>query len=302
MKPTLGILVALLAASGAAWAGGGATLETSSEGQVYQSTVEYDGKGSVRMDNFGGQQKGYLLIRDNKTYSVITENGTPMVIDLASTMKMLGSLAKNGSSQGATAGNEVARFISLDKTGASETVGGVSGTVYKLTFVDDEGQQRTEELVLSKDARARELTRALTAMGKQMAQAAGVPEPEGAAKMYAEIDGTNQGVLRYGSDFRVASFSGNPPASRFALPAQPQQMPNLADLMSGMGGSAGAQANVDAGGGSSSGSNPLSDLFGQKAQRQADRVEGKTDQKVDETTDRAVDKVLDKALGKLFGD
>lgn len=299
MKLRLGVFSILLAMSGAASAGGSATLETSSEGNSSQTTVEYDGKGSLRMDGAGGQQNGYLLIRDNKAYSVITENGTPMVIDLASTMKMLGALAKNNSAQGATAGNEVVRFVSLDKTGASETVAGISGNVYKLTFVDDEGQQQTEELVLSKDSRARELTSALTAMGKQMARAAGVPEPEGAAKMYAEIDGSNQGVLRYGSDFRVAAFSGAPSASRFELPAQPQQMPNLADLMSG-GASAGAEA--DAGAGASSGSNPLGNLFGQKAQRQADRVEDKTDQKVDETTDRAVDKVLDKALGKLFGD
>lgn len=299
MKLKLGIFAALLATSGSLWAGGTATLETTSEGKSYQSTVEFDGKGSLRMDG-GAQQEGYLLVRDNKAYSVVVNDGTPMVIDLASTMKMLGGLAKQGSTQGATAGNEVARFISLDKTGASETVAGISGSVYNLTFVDDEGQQRTESLVLSKDSRARELTKALTVMGRQMARSVGVPEPEGTAKMYAEIDGSKQGVLRYGSDFRVASFGGEPASSRFALPAQPQQMPNLADLLGGAaGGSAGAEANVEAG---SSGSNPLSDLFGQKTQRQAERVEGKTDQKVDETTDRAVDKVLDKALGKLFGD
>ncbi|HEY1075821.1 MAG TPA: hypothetical protein VGE51_03965 [Fontimonas sp.] len=302
MKYAPGIIAAMLAASSAAWAGGSATLETSSDDDVGQTTVEYDGKGSLRMDGMGDQQKGYLLIRDNKAYSVINEGGTPVVIDLASAMTMLGALAKNNSAQGATAGNEVARFISLDKTGASETVAGISGSVYKLTFIDDKGQQQTEELVLSKDSRARELTKALTAMGKQMARAADVPEPEGAAKMYAEIDGTRQGVLRYGSEFRVTAFSGEPSAKRFELPAQPQQMPNLADLMSGMGGTGATQADDDAGGENSTRSNPLGDLFGQKAQRQADRVEGKTDQKVDETTDRAVDKVLDKALGKLFGD
>ncbi len=300
MKLKLGVVSLLLATSTSLWAGGTATLETSSDSKSYQSTVEYDGKGSLRMDG-GAQQSGYLLVRDNKAYSVVTEGGSPMVLDLSSTMKALGGLAKQGSSQGATAGNEVVRFISLEKTGASETVAGISGNVYNLTFVDDEGRQRTESLVLSKDSRARELTRALTVMGKQMAKAAGVPEPEGTAKMYAEIDGTNQGVLRYGSDFRVTSFGGEPASSRFALPAQPQQMPNLADLMSGAaGGSAGAEANANAGSGSS-GSNPLSGLFGKKAERQADRVEGKTDQKVDETTDKAVDKVLDRALDKLFG-
>lgn len=299
MKLRIGVVSLLLATSTSLWAGGAATLETSSEGKSSQTTVEYDGKGSLRMDGTGSAQNGYLLVRDNKAYSVVVNGGTPMVIDLASTMKMLGGLAKNGSSEGATAGNEVARFVSLDKTGASESVAGISGNVYNLTFVDDEGQQKTESLVLSKDSRARELTKALTMMGKQMAKAAGVPEPEGTAKMYAEIDGTKQGVLRYGSDFRVASFGGEPSSSRFALPAQPQQMPNLADLMSGAaGGSAGAEANVDAG---ASGSNPLGGLFGQKAQRQADRVEGKTEQKVDETTDKAVDSVLDKALDKLFG-
>jgi hypothetical protein len=302
MKLKLGITSILLATSTSLWAGGTATLETSADGERHQSTIEFDGKGSLRMDG-GGQQSGYLLVRDNKAYSVVVNDGTPMVIDLASTMKMLGGLAKQGSSEGATAGNEVARFISLEKTGASETVAGISGSVYNLTFVDDEGQQKTESLVLSKDSRARELTKALTMMGKQMAKAAGVPEPEGTAKMYAELDGSKQGMLRYGSDFRVASFGGEPASSRFALPAQPQQMPNLADLMSGAGGgSAGAAADVETGtDDGSSGANPFGGLFGQKAQRQADRVEGKTDQKVDETTDKAVDKVLDSALDKLFG-
>ncbi len=307
MKLKLGVISLLLATSTSLWAGGMATLETNSDGKSYPSTVEFDGKGSLRMDGAAGQQDGYLLVRDSKAYSVVVNDGRPMVIDLESTMKMLGGLAKKGNTQGATAGNEVARFVSLDKTGASETVAGISGSVYNLTFVDDEGQQKTESLVLSKDSRARELTKALTAMGKQMAKSAGVPEPEGTAKMYAEIDGSKQGVLRYGSDFRVTSFGGEPAASRFALPAQPQQMPNLSDLLGGAAGgsaSAGASADLDAGvdAGTSDGSNPLGDLFGQKTQRQADRVEGKTDQKVDETTDRAVDKVLDKALGKLFGD
>ena len=81
-------------------------------------------------------------------------------------------------------------------------------------------------------------------------------------------------------------------SSRLALPAAPQQLPDMSGLQ--MGGSAEASS-------SGTGGFDLGAILGGKAKRQQDRVEQRSDQEVDEATDSTVDKALDKAFDTLFG-
>jgi hypothetical protein len=286
------IAIAVAATPAWAWAGGKAVVEAGEGSDKQQVTYEFDGA-LLRMD-VPQQQGNYMIMRDGKIYSVTEQNGQPMVIDMAGMGKMLGGMAQQSM---ASVNQDVDQFVSLGDTGRTETIAGINGKVHVLTYVDD-GEQKTEEIVLSNDKNLRDMSDSMMLMSETMARAFGVELPDGSKRMTTELKG--KGVLRFGNQYRLVSLSGSTPsASRFKLPAEPQQMPDLGNLFSG-----GAAANVDAGASGSAntgGSNPLGDLFGQKAERQQQRVEGRADQEVDQATDKAVDKVLDKAFEKLFG-
>lgn len=289
MTFTRTLVTAVLAATPVfAWAGGKAVIEAGSGSDRTQSSIEFDGS-LMRMD-MQGQADGYMVIRDGKIYSVSQQNGQPMVMDLTGMGQMLKGMVNRSM---ASMDSDVNQFVSLTDAGRSETIAGIKGRVHVLTFVDDEGERRSEEVVLAKDKRLRELTDSMMLMSQTMAEAFGVEMPEGSERMNKEILGKGDGMLRFGSDFKVASIDGSTPSSsRFKLPAEPQQMPDLGSLMSGANAGAGASGSANTGGG-----NPLADLFGKKADRQQQRVEGRTDREIDEATDSAVDKALDKLFG-----
>src|SRR5690606_14643256 len=127
---------------------------------------------------------------------------------------------------------DMARFVSLTDAGRSETVAGISGRVHTLTYVDADGATQTETLVLSKDGRVRELTEAMLLMGRTMTELAGLPANAAADQLSAQLK--SQGLLRHGTTFSLVSLSADrPAASRFDLPAEPTQMPDLGALSGG---------------------------------------------------------------------
>lgn len=297
---------AMLLAPVLAWAAGGsAVMESGSGEDRTQVSIEYDGKGKLRMGAQGqgqGQGQGYSVLRDGKFYVVVPqEGGAPMVLDAGAAMQMMGGMVQQMAQTPDVGPANMSGFVSLVDTGRGETVAGVKGSVHVLTYDDENGKRQTEEVVLSSDARARELTTAMTQMGLQMAQAMGqnAAVDADAIRLVEKAYG-GKGVLRYGAEFRIVSFGDAPAGNRFELPAAPTQLPNLQGLGGLLGGQAGADGQT---GGQTGGQGSMSieQILGGKAQRQQDRVEGRADQEVDEATDKAVDKVLDKAFEKLFG-
>ena len=256
-------------------------------GQV--STVEYRGDNYLRMSSQG--QDGYMLQRNDKLYMVT--NG--MVIDAGATMKMFSGMAPDSTPQ-ATA------IKSMEKTGRHETIAGIRGRVWMVTYTDHKGREKTDEVVLSGDKRVIELRDAMMGFSKTMLKASGKDASEVDA-VFGVLKKKGKGYLRFGNEMKVVSISDESVSkSRFELPAEPTTMPNMGNIFSGQanaeaGASAGgAEAEASAGGGFS-----LGKLFGQKAERQQERVEERTDAEVDEQTDNVVDKALDKAFNKLFG-
>ncbi|QHS10597.1 hypothetical protein [Sinimarinibacterium sp. NLF-5-8] len=230
-KPLLTTL-ALSALPLIAFAGGTVTLEMGSGADKTRGQLEFDGS-KIRMDAAGADE-GYLLVHDQSAYAVTRQDGQTMVIDLASMGKMFGGLVEQMGSE--LPGQDVSKFIGLKKTGRAETVAGIKGEVHLLTYVDDDGQQKTDELVLSSDPRLREMTQALFTLSHAMARAFGVKADQinGTDKLAKELLGSNSGILRMGSDFRVSSINAaSPAAARFALPAAPQQMPDLGKILQG---------------------------------------------------------------------
>ena len=258
---------------------GSAVVESGSGADRQRAALEYLGD-RLRAD-VQGQSGGALIVRDGRAYAL----AEGMVIDLSSMGGMLGQMQQGAINSGP---EDLARYVGLERTTRKETVAGVAGTVHLLRYEDGGGQPHSEELVLSPDARARELADALQQMALAFRNMSGKAEAPGEAALRQQLG--NQGVLRYGSEFRVVSFGGHPDAARFNLPSAPQQMPAL---------------------GSSTGETPapegseggwLGRVLGGKAQRQQDRIEGRTESEADAATDRTVDRVLDKAFSKIFGD
>lgn len=96
----------------------------------------------------------------------------------------------------------VVEFLGLDDTGRSETVAGVSGRVYLLSYRDAEGARRREQLVLSADPRARELAWAL-----QRLTVAAAAAPAGARQLAAELQTRKLGPLRLGERWHVRELA-----------------------------------------------------------------------------------------------
>lgn len=250
--------LALATAPWVAQAGKATVQATDDSGNSMNMDFEYRGDSQLRM-SVPQQQGGYMLVDGDAVYSISQHNGQPMVMRLD---KLLGS----GMPAPATPGADVAGVSKLENTGRTETVAGIQGEVWMLTYTDAAGQTRTDEIVVSDDPRAVELSRAMMGLGQAMAKAAGQPAQDD--PLIRQLEG--KGMLRMGSQMRVTALSdADPAADRFALPAEPTEMP-------GMG--------------------ALGGLFGKQTDRQQQRTESRAQSETNNAVDGAVDKVLDKAF------
>lgn len=251
------------------------------------STVEYRGDNYLRMSSEG--QEGYMLQRSDKLYMVT--NG--MVIDAGATMKMFSGMVPDS-------GPQASAIKSMNKTDRYETIAGIRGRVWMVTYTDHKGREKTDEVVLSGDKRVIELRDAMMGFSKTMLKAAGKDANQVDA-VFSALKEKDKGYLRFGNEMKVVSISGESVSkNRFDLPAEPTTMPNMGNIFSGNA-SAEAGASADGAEAGAGGGFSLGKLFGQKAERQQDRVEERTDAEVDQQTDNVVDKALDKAFNKLFG-
>jgi len=291
LPATLALSLALAAALPAS--AGTATI-ANSDGSTM--TFEYRGDDLLRVG--GVEDESYMLVRDNTLYVVSFNNGEPMVIDASSMMKGFSGMVQQAAPSATTA-----EFVSLEKTGRSETVAGIKGEVYMLTTNED-GVERTQEIVMSDDKRAIEFRDAMFIMGRAAMDAFGEEQlKEDNKDLEKKLEEMNLGVLRVGEDMTVTALSGDSiAAARFELPAEPMDMQGLGAMMGAMGQSSGQEAGDDSEGKSGGFFSGMMDALGGQADRQADRTEQKVDNKVDRETDNAVDSAVDKVFGKLFGD
>ncbi len=204
-------------------------------------TFEYEGdRLRINMDGQGS----YMLLRDNSIYVVTDQDGEVMVIDLKQTMSMFGNLAKSAVPDMADVSVE-----SLEPTGRKETVAGIDGEVYLLKFVDHEGKRQEADLVLSPDRRAVGFRDAMHRMAGSMGDL--VDQQESSDKLQNQLGARNLGVLRYGSDMRVAAITETRvDAARFVLPAEPTDLSGLGGLLGGGGSGGGFMSGILGGGAS----------------------------------------------------
>jgi len=277
-KPIVAALAALALGAGPLAEAGTATV-TSAEGD--SMTFEYRDGGLLRLST--GDPDGYMVLRDDTLYVVAMNDGEPMVINASSMMQSYSGLIKAAAPSVTTA-----EVVSLDETGRAETVAGIRGDVYELTVIED-GRERTQEIVMSDDPRAVEFRDALFAMSVIGQELLNDEQRRESEDLSSRLKGLDMGVLRVGADMTVTAIDDNEvPESRFALPAEPMDVPSLGGMFSGMLGGG------EQGGDQDSGGQSLGDRFSNMFGGGSADAEG-------EQAEEGAENPVGGALKKLFG-
>lgn len=200
----------------AAMAAGSATLESDGDTmQVMWQDTETARFGQVDDDS-------YMLVQSGKIYLVTHESGEPQVLDIGDMAQMFLAFLDED-----TLAEVVPdKLDSVKATGKTETIAGITGEVYEISFTTGSGEKDQREAVLTDDKTITELTdvalntfRTLTAM------------PE-LGQFIDALPKNRRGILRLDDSHVLASVSSEKPDdSFFELPSKPQ---GLQDLMKGL--------------------------------------------------------------------
>lgn len=296
--------LALAAMPALTWAGGTAVIMAGTESENMTTTIEFDGD-RLRMGVDGMDAGGYMVMRDGTMYSVIDQgDGQPLVMDLGAMAGMFGGMLENMESQ-ISLEAPIENLISIESAGRREQVAGINGQVFNVTFIDEDGQRTTEEVVIGNHRALRELSQSMEAWSRGMARSLNTDIADYEASMAPLLE-HGDGILRMGDFYRLVSIDDStPPASRFELPAAPQQMPDFASLISGaLSGAEQAQQQqpqqqTSQQNAPAEASNPVSNFFNRRVQRQQDRVEDRAEEEINQA-DRAVDSAVDRAIDSIF--
>ena len=297
-----GSAVALLSLYANGTLAGSATVEsTNGERMVF----EYADGDKLRLNL--EQQNGHMIVRENTLYSVSYNNGEPMVINASTMMKGFADMAKI-TDQAAPSGAS-AEVVSIEATGRSETVAGISGEIYEITTLE-EGREVIREVVMSSDARALEFRDAMFTMMMATAETMDPEILDNSKDFRRQLSDMNMGILRYGEEMTIVAIDGDSvAAARFELPAKPVDMNDLGGLMGAFGG-ASKQDGAGAGGTQSGGSGLFSSMMnksdGEPASRaeSADQAAPAAEEEPAEDLDptEKAGRAVGKAFKKLFGD
>lgn len=285
----------------------GTAVFQSKEGGANSTTrFEYLNESTSRMDVEGqSNADSYMLFKDGKALVVTHTQGQTIVMDMAQLTSMASSF---GAATGQSTKGFTSSVDSMTATGKKETVAGIKGEVYRLEWVEN-GEKRQDELVLTKDKKARAYTRAWMNAIRVMQKAGAQQEIKG-DHLVARLDKKKLGILRLGNRFELKSIkSSTPDTARFEVPQSTMEMPNLGSLFGGNtenaaagatgAASAGGTAAQEESGGGLWGS--LKNKFKDKGDRQANRQTSRTERTVDRTTDQATDAAVSKSVEKIFG-
>lgn len=263
------------------------------------STMKFEYQGDKLRIDTGQGEASYMVLRDDHIYVVTNSDGNLMVIDANQAMGMFGSMA--GAATPSAVASEV---VSLEATGRKETHAGITGEVYDLEFVTEDGKKQKTELVLAKDDRAREFSRALSGMAMSLSKSAGKDFGRAANDMESRLLAMDMGVLRYGKDMTISAISDKKvDQSRFELPAEPTDLSSIGSLMN-QSRQSGASDQNSAGQSQKSGGVVSSFLgaLGKGSSNKDDSNEsGENKEEGQESEENSEDNPLGKALGKLFG-
>jgi len=224
-------LILLLAAN--AFGAGKVTIEGQGDKTSYTMVIEYLDNHTLRMNFPGKQEKvGYMLIRDNKVYTVAMINNVSMVMDLGVMSKRVAGMGEEDNNQDQTAGPLNYEIIDIKDTGKTETVAGIKGQVYQVQAKDGTDIENVE-IVFSSNPDIRAYSDAWRAAGETMQLAMG-HQLDSNNDLNHYMEKHKLGLLRYGQQYKIVSIdTTTPPADRFTLPAPPMSMPDFGSMFGG---------------------------------------------------------------------
>ncbi|HET7371135.1 MAG TPA: hypothetical protein VFK45_09895 [Gammaproteobacteria bacterium] len=199
-------------------AGGRATFQGSSP-QTHQSTtmhIVWEDENTLRME-VGSD--AYMIVRDGKAYTVTMRGNKPVVMEMGGMMKMMGAIAKQANKSKQT---PFRKPDEIKATGRTDTVAGIEGQVYVINMTDANGNQKTQEVVLTDEPVVVEMTRSyMNAIGTMF-------NAQGPVNFWKSLPAEQQGLLRSGDDFYVTEIEAtDPPDELFELPAKPMSLGSM---------------------------------------------------------------------------
>lgn len=216
MKQLLAFALALFAAAaGQAVAGGSVTIEMTGR---YSGPMEVSWRDdSVKIDP--SDRPAYMLMHDGSLYSVSTAGNRTVVMDLSAMQERM-----RGSKRAvtpATGLRRISELVSMEPAGDRETVAGIGGEVYRVTWKDVDGVTHTDDAVLTVHDKLVAMAVAMKGFAERAATGETGPDVLG-ERLAAE----GLGLLRFGDRYRVIEVSTTePPAAAFELPAEPVAVP-----------------------------------------------------------------------------
>lgn len=222
-----GWLAGLLAVPALALGAGTASVQT--DDQTMDVAWEDESKARIDLPERGG----YLVMQEDKLYSVQTMGNRTMVMDVTAMAGMMGSMKgrMGGQTPSTSPGPEEAVEVeSIGATGEMETVAGIEGEVYEIRWRDDGGKLHTDQAVLSDNPLAVELLAVMDKVSRTFAEAM---DRDHSGAMQNALSDRGLGILRY-DDMRLTEISGDSPAaSVFELPAEPMDPSDMGGMPGG---------------------------------------------------------------------
>ncbi len=163
-------------------------------------------------------ETAHVLAINGKAWGVAKVAGYPVTVNLDQLAALLGQ--HNALSRLGPDAVVPSQITSLEATGQHETIAGVEGERYRISWVDSEGQARIDEAVLTEDPLVNEMQLALLGgMTRAIARGTAVNGHEAAEQ---ELKRRGLAVLRFGDNFRLESISdARQPDGQFAMPSKP---------------------------------------------------------------------------------
>ncbi|MEH6636844.1 MAG: hypothetical protein V7700_15070 [Halioglobus sp.] len=258
------------------------------------STMKFEYQDDKLRIDTGQGEASYMVLRDDHIYVVTNSDGNLMVIDANQAMGMFGSMAG-----AATPSSVASEVVSLEATGRKESHAGITGEVYNMVFVTEDGKKQQTDLVLAKDARARDFSKALSGMAMSLSKSAGKDFARAANDMESRLLAMDMGVLRYGKDMTISAISDEAvDQSRFELPAEPTDLSSIGSLMNQSSQSGASDQTQKSGGVVSS---FLGALSKGSSNKDNSNESDKEQEEGQESQEKSEDNPLGKAFGKLFG-
>lgn len=231
LKQLFSLCLLLLPVS--ALASGVATFQGLDNGKAYKLSIEYLDQNTSRIEMQDKSDVATYLIFKNKQAEVVTAyQGNTLVMDLDNMSQMAQGLGVM-SVLGIDSETLLIRVIDLKPTGKKEKVGGIDGDVYKLTWSRNKVKYQ-DELVVSKDKRVREYTKAWASAVEVISKSSPSINIQG-DNLLSWLNKDKLGILRLGTRLRLVSVQSKLVSeSRFIAPDTSFTLQGLGDLFGGL--------------------------------------------------------------------